>query len=40
LRSSSSAANTLGESNRGTQNQSIEPLIPTSATLCLSPIRP
>ena len=37
---SSSDANTLGESNRGTQNQSIVPSVETSAAVCRSPIRP
>jgi hypothetical protein len=31
-------ANTLGESNRGTHSQSIEPLTFTSAALCMSPM--
>jgi hypothetical protein len=34
------AAKTLGESNRGQQYQSIVPSVPTSATVCRSPIRP
>ena len=40
LSSSSSAPNTLGESNRGQQNQSIEPSVLTSAAVCRSPISP
>jgi hypothetical protein len=32
--------NTLGESKRGQQYQSIVPSVPTSATVCRSPIRP
>ena len=39
-RSSSSDAKTLGESNRGQQNQSIVPSVATRATLCRSPIIP
>ena len=34
------AANTLGESKRGQQYQSIVPSVPTSATVCRSPIKP
>jgi hypothetical protein len=34
------AAKTLGESKRGQQYQSIVPSVPTSATVCRSPIRP
>ena len=34
------APNTLGESKRGVQNQSIEPCVLTSAAVCRSPIRP
>ncbi len=37
---SSSAANTLGESNRGQQNQSMLPPVVTSAAVCRSPISP
>ena len=37
---SSSDANMVGESNRGAQNQSMEPPVETSATVCRSPIRP
>ena len=37
---SSIEANTLGESNRGEQYQSIVPSVPTSATVCRSPITP
>ena len=37
---SSSAANTLGESNLGSQHQSIEPSVPTRAAEDMSPIRP
>jgi hypothetical protein len=33
-------AKTLGESNRGQQYQSIVPSVPTSATVCRSPISP
>src|SRR2546421_10724541 len=41
LRSASRIApKTLGESNRGQQNQSIVPSVPTSATVCRSPITP
>ena len=39
LRSPSSAAKTAPESNRGTHSQSIEPSLPTSAAVCVSPIR-
>ena len=35
----SRAAKTAPESNRGTHNQSIEPSLPTSAAVCVSPIR-
>jgi hypothetical protein len=34
------AANTLGESNDGTQNQSMEPLMPTSAAVRMLPMMP
>ena len=34
------AANTLGESKRGKQHQSIEPSVPTSAAEDMSPISP
>jgi hypothetical protein len=34
------AAKTLGESEREQQYQSIVPSVPTSATVCKSPIRP
>ena len=37
---SSSAAKTLGASNRGVQNQSTQPSVVTSAAVCRSPIRP
>lgn len=37
---SSSEANTLGESNRGQQNQSTVPSTAISALVCRSPIRP
>ena len=37
---SSSDAKTLGESNRGQQNQSTVPSVVTSAAVCRSPIRP
>ena len=37
---SSSEANTLGESKRGLQNQSISPSVVTSAAVCRSPISP
>jgi hypothetical protein len=40
LSASSSDANTLGESNRGQQNQSTVPSVVTSAAVCRSPIRP
>jgi hypothetical protein len=36
--SPSSAAKRAGESNRGAQNQSIEPSLPTSAAVPRSPI--
>jgi hypothetical protein len=39
-RSSSRDANTLGESNRGQQNQSIVPSVATSAAVWRSPISP
>ena len=39
-RSSSSDANTLGESKRGQQNQSIVPSVATSAAVCRSPMSP
>ena len=38
--SSRIAAKTLGESKCGKQSQSIDPSIPTSATLCMSPMIP
>ncbi len=38
--SSSSDPNTLGESKRGQQNQSMVPSVLTSAAVCRSPIRP
>ena len=38
--SSSRAPNTLGESKRGQQNQSIDPSVVTSAAVCRSPISP
>src|SRR4051812_5116282 len=38
--SSSNAPNTLGESNRGQQNQSTEPSVVTRAAVCRSPISP
>jgi hypothetical protein len=34
------AAKTPGESNRGQQYQAIVPSVPTSVTVCRSPIRP
>jgi hypothetical protein len=34
------APNTLGESKRGMHIQSMAPLMPTSATVCMSPIMP
>ena len=37
---SSNDANTLGASNRGTQNQSIVPSVATSAAVWRSPISP
>jgi hypothetical protein len=40
LRSSRIAAKTLGESKAGRQHQSIEPSVPTSATVCMSPMMP
>jgi hypothetical protein len=40
LASSSRAPNTLGESNRGQQNQSTAPSVVTSAAVCRSPIMP
>ncbi len=40
LSASSRDANTLGESNRGVQNQSTVPSVATSAAVCRSPIRP
>ena len=38
--SSSSAANTLGESKRGKHSQSIEPSSPTSAAVRMLPMMP
>src|SRR4051794_1901730 len=38
--SSSRAPKTLGESNRGKQNQSIDPSVVTRAAVCRSPIIP
>ena len=35
-----STPNTLGESNHGQHNQSMVPLVPTSATVCRSPMTP
>src|SRR3954471_17855131 len=40
LSSSSKAPNTLGESNRGQQNQSTEPSVVIRAAVCRSPINP
>src|SRR5215469_7207358 len=40
LSASSREANTLGESNRGQQNQSMVPSAATSAAVCRSPISP
>ena len=37
---SSNDANTLGESKRGQQNQSIVPFVSTNAAVCKSPISP
>jgi hypothetical protein len=38
--SSKMAAKTLGESKKGTQNQSIEPFMPTSAAVRMLPMMP
>ena len=38
--SSSKAPNTLGESKRGQQNQSIDPSVLINAAVCRSPIKP
>ena len=40
LSSSRMAPKTLGESKRGKHNQSMDPLIPTRAAECISPIIP
>ncbi|WDT79196.1 MAG: hypothetical protein MPW14_18900 [Candidatus Manganitrophus sp.] len=40
IRSSRIAAKREGESKWGKQYQSIEPSIPTSAAVCMSPISP